>query len=174
METKAWGVNWDKIEEGEYYNGCLPIVYAENRNKAKALLIDAGLRDYKLYSTGEDVTYLNAPIKRLKRQDLVEFEGGFLSKDEIDDIKLKRKRLGKLETILRDKDITHCYIYKGGYYKPDMCGYTDIQARAGVYIKQEAVDHAKHCREVTVIPIETKKHNKMILEEIEDLKKKII
>jgi hypothetical protein len=80
----------------------------------------------------------------------------------------------QINKIANNKKITHCYIYKRGYYRPDHCGYTDRQTRAGVYSKQEAIDEAQHCDEVTIIPIDIAEHNKNIVEEIKELSTRLI
>jgi len=80
----------------------------------------------------------------------------------------------ELKRIAKAKWITHCYIRKGSYYRPNACGYTDYQAKAGIYTKEDALKHAEHCSELTLIPIENAKHNAMLLEEVNELLSRII
>ena len=80
----------------------------------------------------------------------------------------------QLKKIENKKSITHCYISKGSYYRPNHSGYTDYLSRAGVYEKADAIDSAKKCRELTLIPITTHEHNAMILLEVRDLLTRII
>ena len=80
----------------------------------------------------------------------------------------------ELKRLENNKKVTHCYIKKGPYYRPNACGYTDYVVRAGVYTKEEAIEHAKHCRELRLIPINVAEHNKFIKEEIQDLLSRIL
>lgn len=46
--------------------------------------------------------------------------------------KRKRKRLASIETIMRDQNITHVYIKKGGwYYREKSSGYTEKKYMPG-------------------------------------------
>lgn len=74
-----------------------------------------------------------------------------------------------LKQIAKSKKITHCYIRKGSYYRPGSCGYTDYKVKAGVYTKEEAINHAERCRELTLVPIDNAKHNELIMDEVKDL-----
>lgn len=76
--------------------------------------------------------------------------------------------------IAKSKKITHCYIRKGPYYRPGACGYTDYKAKAGVYTKEEALKHAEHCAELTLVPINNAEHNELIMEEVKDLLSRFI
>jgi hypothetical protein len=80
----------------------------------------------------------------------------------------------ELEKILINDSFSHCYIKKGGYYRPHSSGYTDFRHRAGIFTKEEAVKSAKSCRDLTIIPINAIEHNKMINDEIDDLKTRLI
>lgn len=71
--------------------------------------------------------------------------------------------------IAKSKKITHCYIRKGSYYRPESCGYTDYMEKAGVYTKDDAVRHAERCDELTLVPIDNARHNEMIMEAVKDL-----
>ena len=84
------------------------------------------------------------------------------------------KRRLTLNQIIKSKKVTHCYIYKRGYYRPNHCGYTDRPSRAGVYSKEEAVECALKCSELTLIPIDIVEHNRMIAKEIKELSTRFI
>jgi len=76
--------------------------------------------------------------------------------------------------MLNNPDIKYCYIYKGGYYRPNYAGYTDNKAEAGVYTKEDALNSAKTCDELIIIPINIDEHNQMILNKINKLTDKLI
>jgi len=170
---KAYGVNWDKIDEGDYYRGNISPVYAEGRNEAKSLLLSE-VSDYNLRFSDEDITYLNAPIIRYKDCDKYEFKGKELTLRQIEDKKRQDERDNELQSILNDESIIYCYIRKGSYYRPNSCGYTDRRDRAGVYTKEEAVSSARSCQELSIIPIDIKEHNKMIQFEINELNERLL
>mgnify|MGYP003635187848 CR=1 FL=1 len=165
---KAWQIDLSRVYEGYLHSS--DIKYAETRGKAKA--------QYCLYDYWVDkhdtYTYLNLPVIRCKEADKYEFEGEYKTKWQIEEIAQKRKKVVKLENMLEDKSITHCYIKKGGYYRPGGAGYTDFRTRAGVFTIQEGVSSAKSCGELYIIPIVVEEHNKIILEEIKDLKTRLI
>jgi len=84
----------------------------------------------------------------------------------------KESDLNKIE---KSKKITHCYILKNGsYYRPNSCGYTEVTSRAGIYTKEDAVKRARASQELFLIPIDNAEHNKMILEEIQELSSRVI
>jgi len=76
-----------------------------------------------------------------------------------------------LDEILKDESIKFCYIYKttGGYYRPNSCGYTGRLEDAGVYEKAEAVQDAKSCEHLRIIPIDVEKHNAHIQKRMKKL-----
>lgn len=74
-----------------------------------------------------------------------------------------------LKQIAKNKKITHCYIRKGPYYRPNHCGYTDFRVEAGVYTKEEALHSAENCKELTIVPINIEKHNAEIIKKVNDL-----
>lgn len=170
---KAWGINWDKINEGGYYAGNVPPVAAESIGQAKVLLWP-DIQDYIL-SDGSHMEFITMPIKRFPQSDLFEFEGGLHTEWQIEELKTERERKRKLSSILEDSDISHCYIIKRGlYYGDNMCGYTDYRSKAGVYTKSDAVSHAMSCHEVSVRVIDKEDHNNLILEQIKALRSRII
>lgn len=84
---------------------------------------------------------------------------------------MKKSQLNKIS---RNKKITHCYISKGGYYRPGSCGYTDSQTKAGVYPKEEAIEHAEKCSDIWLVPINPAEHNARIIEEVKDLLSRVL
>ncbi len=175
LVSKAWKINFDKIEEGYLYNerAC----YAESRNKAKSILLSQLKKDYEsliLKYTDDEVSYLTIPIIRYKEADQYLFEGKELTMWRIEEILQERVRISKLDQILNDESILFCYIRKGDYYRPNNAGYTSYKIFAGVYPKNQAVESAKSVREISIIPINIQEHNEMILKEINDLKSRII
>ena len=173
LKQKAYGVDFTKIQEGYLSSGedCIAV----SRNKAKSILLGKiRWEDWKL-KNGDEVTYLNIPVKRNRLLDLYEFEGGNIPLYKITEILKERKRIEVLNDILNNDSIRYCYIMKNGsYYRPDCSGYTSFKIRAGIYTKQEAVDHAKSCSELYVIAINIEEHNIEINKEIDEMKSRII
>ncbi len=81
----------------------------------------------------------------------------------------------QLTRLTKSKTVTHCYIVKGNcYYRANASGYTDEVSKAGVYTKEEAISHAEHCKELYLVPIDIREHNRIIVKEINELIQKII
>ena len=174
LTKKAWAIDWDKIDEGNYYSGNIGVIYAENRNKARGKFFkDTDICDYKL-NKGDDIEFISIPFSRCKEADKYDFNGEILTKCQYEEKQTEIERQNKLDTILNDNETTHCYIKKGSYYSDNWCGYTDAISRAGVYIKAEAVSHARNVTEISIIPIDKVKHNKLINLEIERLKNRLV
>lgn len=171
---KAYEVNFDKIEDG--FLASDQWCYAENRNEAKKRLLDEIIYDdWKLKYCDEPVDYLTIPVVRCKALDLVEFKGKEIKRCRIEDIIEERNRHAELDKILNNPDVKFCYIVKAGvYYRPNNCGYTQYQQKAGVYEKEDAVKSAKSCGELWIRPIDIEEHNKIINAEIETLRKNLI
>lgn len=171
---KAWCINWDKIDKGAYYSGNIDVVFAENRSKARGLFFaQTDICDYKL-SNGDGIEFINIPFNRCKSADKYDFDGELLTEWQYEEKQVEIKRQSKLDAILNDEKITHCYIEKGSYYCDNWCGYTSAISRAGVYLKSEAVSHARNVREISIIPINKTKHNELINTEIDKLKHRLI
>ena len=168
---KAWKIDFKQIESGWEYSE--RVVYADTRNQAKTLLLKNAW-DMGLKNTGYEITYLNIPVIRYKQSDKIWFEGGYFTKNKIEQKKYDRQRNLELDNILSDKTITHCYIRKGSYYRPNASGYTDMLHRAGVFTKLDAVISAKSCHELRIIPINITEHNKLIQTEINELQTRIL
>jgi len=162
----AYSIDFSKIEEGYLYND--EICFAENRNKAKVLLLETiKYSSVCLIGEDDDVTYINIPVRRCKDCDRYLFEGQELTQFQIEDLKYERKRLLELDDILNDDKIKYCYIIKGGvYYRPNYSGYTDFKHNAGIYLKKDAIDSAKHSKEIRIEEIVIDVHNKMIVDKI--------
>lgn len=170
---KGYKVDFDKIEEGYLSSG--EFTHAENRNEARSILLKKiEYEGWNLKYCDDDITYINIPVVRDSEYDLVMFEGKEVVKDRIKDIIRERERTKKLNNILEDPTITHCYIKKGGYYKPGSCGYTDFRTRAGIFPKEDAVSSGMSCDELWIIPINIEEHNKELQDEIDSLKSRLI
>ena len=171
---KAYKIDFNKIEEG--YLASEVMCVADSRSKAKSVLLKKiRWEDWKTKYDNEDITYLNIPVIRYPEADQYEFEGQCLSISKIDDILIGRVRSKDLNDILENELITHCYIKKhGSYYKPNHCGYTERIIDAGIYDKQDAVDCARSCRDLIIIPIDIKEHNKIFFDKISELEAKIL
>ncbi len=156
--TKAYQIDLDRLDEG--YLSDTIMCYANNVNEAKMkLLQEIKYDNWRLKYTDAELTYLNIPVIRRKSDDKILFEGNAVTKTEMNRILYKRERYLLLENISNDTSINYCYIKKGSYYRPNSCGYTDYKYRAGVYTKEEAVQSAKSCEELTIIPIDILEHN---------------
>lgn len=170
---KAYEIDLDRLEEG-YLSDSI-ICYAENFNKAKTELLKMVKYDgWKLKYSGDELTYLNIPVKRRKSSDQVIFEGNKVTRYSIDGIIKERERIAKLDEILNNPNIKYCYIIKGSYYRPNSCGYTSIKSEAGVYPKDEAVKHAKSVREIRLEWCDVEEHNRMINDKIRELRGRLL
>lgn len=173
LKEKAYEIDFSRIEEGYLFSEY--ITYAENRNQAKTqLLKDSYCQSICLQGSDDEVTYLTIPVIRAKQADKYDFEGSSMTKQQISEELEERERKRHLDNILNDESITHCYIRKGNYYRPNSCGYTDFKHRAGIYSKKEAVSHAMSCRDIDLEIINIDNHNKMIQEEIQELQTRLI
>ncbi len=171
--TKAYQIDLDRLDEG--YLSDTIMCYANNVNEAKMkLLQEIKYDNWRLKYTDAELTYLNIPVIRRKSDDKILFEGNAVTKTEMNRILYKRERYLLLENISNDTSINYCYIKKGSYYRPNSCGYTDYKYRAGVYTKEEAVQSAKSCEELTIIPIDILEHNTMINNEISELSSRLL
>jgi hypothetical protein len=168
VTSKAYEIDFSKIEEGYLY--AESICYAENRNKAKSILL--GMNKYEglcIKGTSNEVDYLSIPVIRCKNADKVIFDGKEVVRSKIDELINERERLSKLDEIANDPKIKYCYIIKGSYYRPNSCGYTSLRFEAGVYPKYEAIKHAKSVREIRLECVDLEQHNKMINDKIAEL-----
>jgi len=174
IKEKAWKVDLDRIDEGYLWHA--EIVYSESRNTAKSKLLEAYSHDLNLNDCDKtEVNYLNIPVIRAKEYDKYEYGGEILSIDEIIEKKRRIERHSKLDAIMNDESITHCYIYKNGsYYADNHCGYVGSKTRAGIYTKEDAVSSGRSCDQLYIDPINTKEHNEMVQSEIEKLQKRLI
>lgn len=171
---KAYEINLDKIQEGFIYDSI--ICHSENPNRARYELFRK-IRDeeFILRSSGEEVNYQTLPIKRCPSLDKVIFEGEVLTMSRVSRIIEVRERNKKLNKILRNKVVTHCYIVKNGsYYAPNSSGYVSRKKDAGVYDKDIAVQMAKSCFELYLEPINLSEHNQIIEEAINELKSRLL
>lgn len=171
---KCWKIDLDKIDEGFMYSGVS--VHADSRNEAKTkLLHEIRYDEWKIRFTREEVNYINIPVIRSKAGDIVLFEGNEIKKWEVNHVLSERKRFVELDKILENPGVQFCYIMKrGSYYAPNSNGYTDYKFKAGVYTKEEAVQDAKSCNELRIIPINIEEHNSILNKMIKDIESRII
>lgn len=170
---KAYRINFNMIEEG--YLASEQVCHAGTLGKAKSILLDKIRYDsWKRQWTGKEITFLNIPVERCKGYDIFDFEGEKKTQYEIDNILLERKRLNHLDELSKS-DVKYFFIRKNGfYYLPKNCGYTDDRHQAGIYEKDDAINSAKWCRDIILVPIDIKEHNESIEEKIKELKSKIL
>lgn len=170
---KAYEIVLDKLDEGFLSDSI--VCHAESLNKArKELLKKVEYDNWRLRYTGEELTYLNIPVRRKKSSDKVMFEGEVVLRYKIEGLKEERQRLQKLDELKNNPNVKYCYIKKGSYYRPNSCGYTSLRYEAGVYNKEEAIQHAKSVREISLEVVNIEEHNKMIKQKIEELQTRIL
>lgn len=170
---KGYRINLQKIDEGFAYSDVW--CHAPSLGAAKKKLLDSPSAIGMKLSNGDDITFLNIPVVRASQYDLVMFQGKRISRARKEEMEKRQKRFAKINAIIDDKAVTHCYITKGPlYYRGNYNGYTLERVEAGVYEKRSAASHAIHSDDVTLVPIQKEEHNALITESIEQLKKRII
>lgn len=168
LVEKAYWIDLMRIKYGTEYSP--EICHAKNLNKAKSILFKRIKDEEWLNYLGEPITLQSIPVARYESHDRYEFDGKLMTSKQIQDELKERKRKDKLDSILADETIKYCHISKhGSYYRPNSAGYTEYLSRAGVYKKEIAVDHARKCSELHIIPINIETHNRLINDEIADL-----
>ncbi|HYD92349.1 MAG TPA: hypothetical protein VEA37_12780 [Flavobacterium sp.] len=174
LAKKAYEINFDKIDEGYLASG--ETCYADNRNQARTILLDSIKNDgWKIKYSNDEISYTNIPVVRAPHSDKFHFDGQELTMYQIEEIMAERIRNKMLQNILDDDLIKFAYIRKRGmYYKPQSCGYTEYNTKAGVYPKEEAVKHCRGCDELSLEVIDVLKHNALLNSEINDLKSRIL
>lgn len=168
---KAYSVDHDKSYASSHY-----YTLATSAIQARSKL-------WKMIEPPEFILLLNdsiatkdtLPVVRYPIQDIVMFEGEEYSRVKVYHILGDRKRLADLDSILANEGIKYCYIKKNGYYyRPGAKGYVEDFVDAGIFTKEEAIDHAKGCLSIEVIPVVIDNHNAEILNRINDLQSKLI
>jgi hypothetical protein len=145
---------------------------ADGINEAKKLLLDTIRYDDMLLNNGSEITYLNIPVVRAKGVDIVVYNGEKKERWRVEWDISEKERILELEELCSKHE--YFYISKGNYYCPDACGYTARKEFAGVYESKDAFFHAKHCREITLIPINIEEHNNMLENAISDLSSRVL
>ena len=171
----GYKVDLNKIHDSYFITEIATI--AENKTEARSILLNKinELNQDLIYYTGESITLKNIPLIRAEEYDKVLFEDSEIVRWKIPILIASRERNNKHDEILNNYDIEFCYIIKDGlYYRPKYAGYCDNIKDAGVYSKEAAVDSAKKCEDLIIIPIDINEHNKIIQKEIDKLKSKII
>ena len=169
LKEKAYVINTSNLSEPWFANN-EPCYGTIGQAKLEILSLNDGHKN----NDHEDIDFLNIKIIRAKEYDKYLFEGNTISFSAIKEINQDRKRNLILENILTNENVSHCYIRKGSYYRPNSCGYTDMINRAGIYLKKDAVSKAKSCKDLYLVSIDNSVHNKMIQDEIDDLKTRLI
>lgn len=174
LVQKAYRVDYSRIEEG--YLASETVCYADSLNQARSKLFNEIRYDgWLLYISQNEVTYLNIPVIRSKNNDKFEFEGEILSLNAIERLLKRREREELLNALLADPIHRFCYIRKNGYYyRPKSTGYSEYRTNAGVYTIEKGVYEAMSCDDLTIIPIDIDEHNEMLINEINELKSKLI
>jgi hypothetical protein len=154
------------------------VFYGETKGKAKTNAMNAIRYDGLKTSSGDDVTFTNIPLVRAKQYDKYMIDGVVKPLATIEHEGLLQKRRDKLMELVVNNPNGKAYIRKGGYYyRPGYCGYTERINDAGVYTIEEAVGEVlgtgvnDNMWVVVIIPEE---HNKMIQQNIEELKQRLI
>lgn len=167
-----------KIDLNRVYDGFFMtevVTIAENKTKAKTILFDKIKKDnLVLNQVNEPINKKNIPVIRAEEYDKVLFENKEVVRWKIPIILAERKRKEEHDNMLKNPNIKYCYIYKDGYYRPNYAGYTDNKVEAGIYLKEDALDSAKSCNELRIIPINVDEHNQMILNKINKLSTQLI
>lgn len=169
LKEKAYIINSSCLDEPWFSD---PTPYYGTRGQAKLKILSD--HDGHKHSNGEDLDFLNIKISRSKEDDKFIYEGEIVDMSRIKLLEKRKKRELLFLSILNDKSITHCYIRKDSYYRPNHCGYTSMVHRAGVYTKLEGVNEARGCDDIDLVIINNQVHNKMIQGEIKDLETRII
>lgn len=184
--SKAWEVDNNQFKEPWWSPEVIVHVEVEeglSSDKMRKKAINKALnelhnQDFIIDKYGDELTYTNLRIRRIKECDRYKFGDDVLNKRQIDYYNRSQKYKDDLDKQLRDNPDGYAYINKGGnYYCSGWCGYTSYAIYAGVYTMEEAVNHAKYVNvedNMRVIPINIKEHNKMIQDEINKLQDKLI
>lgn len=168
---KSWKIDLSRIDEGFLYSKMSTL--ADTRSKAKSLLLDEYASDIQI--EGRDAIYINIPVIRDYEGDLFDYNGTPTTMTRIRELEEREAHHLALDSILKNKEVSHCYIVKRGqYYMGNYCGYTSKKSEAGVYKKEDAVSHARYCEELSLQPIDIDSHNQMINNAIEQLRKRLI
>ncbi|MCT4156995.1 hypothetical protein HZP35_18850 [Elizabethkingia anophelis] len=171
--SKAWGLNLSKIPEFWYYDNV--ICNAGTRGEAKSKLLSMPDVYDLILNDGEKVTFLNIPVARKKEFDKVMYNGEVITRNSMKSIIELEKHEIELDKILLDNSITHCYIKKRGqYYQDNYNGYTDYVIAAGIYPKEDAVNHGRRTLELSIVPIDNKAHNEYLQNHINAVSARLI
>jgi len=177
---KAYFIKWlPENNEAVVMGWMEAIVCAENEKLARLETLSR-LREYDIEEDkfGNPFTYISIQLKRSPEYDKFFVDGRIKSREDIEYDRKRKERDEGFKQLLADNPSAFAYILKGGYYyKPDCCGYTEFQTYAGVYTLAFAVNH---CLGMSLgdymrpILIDISEHNKMVSEQIEGLKTRLI
>lgn len=172
---KAWQVDLSKIDKGYLWSN--EIEYGETKGVAKHSFLPE-FDGARLAYSDEEITYLNIPVIRCKNADKVLFQGDIICRNDVQERIETQERDQRLDKLLLDNPDSFAYIMKrGSYYRPNSCGYTGTKSQAGIYTLKEAIDSVKGCSLYPIMDavlIDKIEHNKMLQDEINDLKSRLI
>lgn len=172
---KAYTLDLSRIYNGHLYSEEEFVVHDITSTSAKMQIQSKLLYEDLRLTNSSKVTYLNMPIIRCKKYDLILYNGKAIPRHKKEHEMQKKLHNEQLDIVLADNNITHCYIVKrGSYYCDGYCGYTDIRSNAGVYPKLDAVQHIRGVYEAKLISINNKEHNEEIQTQIALLQKRIL
>ena len=172
IKEKAYQIDFSQIDEGYLWGE--QVCHAESLGKAKVKLLPE-VEGAKTHLFRDEITYLNIPVIRAKEYDRIVYKGEIINRSRVKYIKRIEENDKKLDEILNDSSITHCYKMKRGvYYGWNNSGYVSFKHVAGVYPKKETVNYCKGQLDVTCVPIDTEEHNEIILNHIARVKKGLI
>lgn len=176
IKEKAWGINPSNLREPWFAD--TDTAYYGTRGQAKlSALCD---HDSMVTTDNEDLCFLNIRVRRRKKYDKYVFRGEILSKEDIDYITRKEKRDIELIKLLEDNPDGKAFIYAGchgAYWGWNSSGYMSDKYKAGIYDLKDAVDTVKNScldRREHVELIDVDKHNKIIRDRMEDLKRYLL
>jgi hypothetical protein len=151
---KAYQIDLSKIDEGYLFTPI--ILYSKNRNTARSeLMKKIKYLDLRLLHSKSEISYSNIPVIRCYEDDEVEYCGKGMTREKMEWERKIEKHNQKLDAILNDNNISHCFIRKNGAYYRDSCqGYTEKREYAGIYLKHDAVQEARNITEIIVVPID--------------------
>lgn len=180
LVQKAYVINENHMEAEFGYHACNDVVYAETTGKAKSKLLNSHAFEEWKTSEGDELTYLNIPIRRAKGSDKYLFRGKEQTKSSIEYILDKEDRDNALDKLLEENPNAKAYVYsgiRGGYWGENHCGYYSDKHKAGIYSLEEAVGIVQRSclsRNEQVEMIDPDQHNKEVMSRIEKLKTHLV
>lgn len=171
--ARAWKLS--HFEFDILYPGGAPIVYSDTYEEAVERMIEQIEDNYKT-TANRLLEPSDVKVSRYLPLDRLNFRGiNNIERQNAAQILKQERHTKQLFDLMGNPAVTHCYIMKRGvYYRDNFCGYTDSIAKAGVYLKYNAVNHAVGNTEISVVPVDPAFHNNLINQQIAELKKRLI